>query len=78
MSMNNMPGSCLPWGKLDRSAPGRATASRLSLVARAIAIDVAAVTQALLSLPTWRAGLEPLQGRAFTAIDIDRMTVLAL
>lgn len=64
-----------PWGKLDRNAPDRASAARLSLVGHSI--DVAAVTRALLDLPVWRARLQRLQGREFTASDIDRMTVLA-
>lgn len=63
------------WGKLDRSAPHKPRAARLSLVGHCI--DVAAVTRALLSLPTWRARLQRLAGREFTATDLDRLTVLA-
>jgi CRISPR-associated endonuclease/helicase Cas3 len=64
-----------PWGKLDRSAPDLATASRLSLVGHCI--DVAAVTRALIDLPTWRRRLQTLAGRVFTPHDLDRLTVLA-
>jgi CRISPR-associated endonuclease/helicase Cas3 len=64
-----------PWGKLDRNAPERATAARLSLVGHCI--DVAAVARALMELPTWRARLQSLAGREFTATDLDRLTVLA-
>ncbi len=64
-----------PWGKLDRNHPDRATAPRLSLIGHCI--DVAAVTRALLELPTWRSRLETLAARSFSAIDLDRLTVLA-
>lgn len=64
-----------PWGKLDRSHPDPATAPRLSLVAHCI--DVAAVTRALLGLPTWRKRFDRLAGRPLQALDIDRLTVLA-
>jgi CRISPR-associated endonuclease/helicase Cas3 len=64
-----------PWGKLDRSATDRALADRLSLVGHCI--DVAAVTRALLDLPTWRRRLEGLAGRQFSPVDLDRLTVLA-
>lgn len=64
-----------PWGKLDRSAPDVTQAARLSLVGHCI--DVAAVTRALLDLPTWRARLQRLAQREFSAIDLDRLTVLA-
>jgi len=63
------------WGKLDRNAPDRASAVRLSLVGHCI--DVAAVTRALVHLPTWRARLQRLAGREFSATDLDRLTVLA-
>ena len=64
-----------PWGKLDRTEPDRRRAARLSLVGHCV--DVAAVTRALLDLPTWRQRLQRLAGRAFTSTDLDRMTVLA-
>ena len=67
--------SPMPWGKLDRDAPDRASAARLSLVGHCI--DVAAVTRALLERPTWRTRLQCLAGREFTAVDVDRLTVLA-
>lgn len=63
------------WGKLDRSHEDPSTAARLSLVAHCI--DVAAVAQALLCLPTWRTRFERLAGRPFTKLDIERLTVLA-
>jgi CRISPR-associated endonuclease/helicase Cas3 len=64
------------WGKLDRSAPDRSTAARLSLVAHCI--DVAAVTRALIELPTWQRRLLTLARRpVFSATDLDRLTVLA-
>ena len=63
------------WGKLDRSYEDTCTAPRLSLVAHCI--DVAAVAQALLALPTWRARFERLAGRPFTSLDTERFTVLA-
>lgn len=63
------------WGKLDRHAPDRAHAPRLSLVGHCI--DVAAVAQALLDLPTWRTRLHRLAGREFSATDVERLTVLA-
>lgn len=63
------------WGKLDRSHADRATAPRLSLVAHCL--DVAAVVQALLVLPTWRKRLERLAGQSLTDLDVDRFTVLA-
>lgn len=64
-----------PWGKLDRRAPDPAQAPRLSLVAHCI--DVAAVTQALLSLPTWRARLETLAQRPLAPSDLARLCALA-
>ena len=64
------------WGKLDRAHADRASAPRLSLVGHCL--DVAAVTRALLGLPTWRKRLERLSGQPFTALDVDRFTVLAL
>lgn len=64
-----------PWGKLDRQAPDRSCAARLSLVGHCI--DVAAVTRALLELPTWRARLQRLAGHEFTPTDLDRLSVLA-
>lgn len=64
------------WGKLDRSVADRTQAPRLTLVAHCI--DVAAVTRALLDLPTWRRRLLCLAQRPrFTATDLDRLTVLA-
>ena len=64
------------WGKLDRRHPDPATAPRLSLVAHCI--DVAAVTRALIELPTWQQRLCRLNGeRPFTPVDLDRLTVLA-
>lgn len=65
------------WGKLDRQAADVASAARLSLVAHCI--DVAAVTRALLELPTWLVRLERLAGwnRPFTHTDLDRLTTLA-
>ena len=50
-------------------------AARLSLVGHCI--DVAAVTRALLDLPTWRIRLQCLAGREFTEVDLQRLTVLA-
>lgn len=64
-----------PWGKLDRQAPDRTRAARLSLVGHCI--DVAAVTRALLELPTWRARLQRLAGCEFSPTDLDRLAVLA-
>lgn len=64
-----------PWGKLDRKAPDRATAPRLSLVAHCI--DVAAVMQALLALPTVVARLCALAGRPLTPLDRTRLVALA-
>lgn len=64
-----------PWGKLDRRSPDITQARRLSLVAHCI--DVAAVARALMCLPTWRARLERLAGRALDELAIDRLTVLA-
>lgn len=64
-----------PWGKLDRSYPDVATAPRLSLVAHCI--DVAAVSRALICLPTWRKRLERLADQPLTQQDVDRLTVLA-
>lgn len=66
---------CMPWGKLDREQSNRAHADRLSLVGHCI--DVAAVTRALMALPTWRRRLQQLAGRVLTAVDVDRLTVLA-
>ncbi len=63
------------WGKLDRNHPEASTAPRLSLVAHCV--DVAAVAQALLCLPTWRKRFERLAGRSFTELDVERLTVLA-
>ena len=64
------------WGKLDRAHPDRITAPRLSLVAHCI--DVAAVTRALLELPTWQQRLSRLDGgRSFSETDLDRFTTLA-
>lgn len=63
------------WGKLDRSHADPSTAPRLSLVAHCI--DVAAVAQALLRLPTWRRRFEQLAGRTLGELDIQRLTVLA-
>lgn len=50
-------------------------AARLSLVGHCL--DVAAVSRALLELPTWRARLQRLAGRTFTSTDLDRLTVFA-
>lgn len=75
--MENVSGCDSPcaWGKLDRSATDLSQAARLSLVGHCI--DVAAVTRALLELPTWQARLQRLAGRTFTDTDLDRLTVLA-
>jgi CRISPR-associated endonuclease/helicase Cas3 len=77
MRSNMMPGQahCVPWGKLDRSTPDRAKAARLSLVGHCV--DVAAVTAALLELPTWRRRLQRLAGREFSNTDLARLAVLA-
>jgi CRISPR-associated endonuclease/helicase Cas3 len=64
-----------PWGKLDRSAPDLASAARLTLVAHCI--DVAAVMEALLALPTLQARLGAAAGRPLTALDLRRLVVLA-
>lgn len=63
------------WAKLDKSCPDRASAPRLTLVAHCL--DVAAVTRALLQLPTWRRRLERLAGKPFNPTDLDRLLVLA-
>ncbi len=63
------------WGKLDRSYADPSTAPRLSLVAHCI--DVAAVAQALLALPTWRSRFDKLADRQLGELDIQRLTVLA-
>lgn len=71
----NLAFTPVAWGKLDRSAPDRTRAARLSLVGHCV--DVAAVARALIELPTWRARLQRLAGRDFSATDLDRLTVLA-
>lgn len=63
------------WGKLGRSHPDPSMAPRLSLVSHCI--DVAAVAQALLLLPTWHGRFERLAGRLLSELDIQRLTVLA-
>jgi CRISPR-associated endonuclease/helicase Cas3 len=64
------------WGKLDRKHPDPSHAPRLSLVAHCI--DVAAVTRALIELPTWQRRLVRLNDeRPFSGADLDRLTVLA-
>lgn len=65
----------VPWGKLDRNAADRTRAARLSLVGHCI--DVAAVTRALMELPTWNRRLTHLAGRRLSVTDMDRLTVLA-
>lgn len=64
-----------PWGKLDREAPDRSRAARLSLVAHCS--DVASVLQALLALPTIEARLSALAGRPLTALDRVRLVAIA-
>ncbi len=64
-----------PWGKLDRRYSDRSASPRLSLVGHCV--DVAAVVQALLALPTWRRRFEVLAGRSLTVLDVDRLSVLA-
>lgn len=64
-----------PWGKLDRKASDVASATRLTLVAHCI--DVAAVMEALLALPTQQARLAALAGRELTPLDRQRLVALS-
>jgi CRISPR-associated endonuclease/helicase Cas3 len=64
------------WGKRDRQAADPLFAAELTLVGHCI--DVAAVTRALLELPTWQRRLLRLaQRERFSLTDLDRLTVLA-
>ena len=64
-----------PWGKLrDRNSVDPSQSPRLSLVAHCI--DVAAVMQALLALPTLQQRLQTLAGRALTSLDLERLCAL--
>lgn len=64
-----------PWGKLLlRHAPDSSDSPRLSQVAHCI--DVAAVMQGLLALPTLQRRLRVLAGWDLTALDIERLCAL--
>ncbi len=64
-----------PWGKLrDRNSGDPSQSPRLSLVAHCV--DVAAVMQALLALPTMQQRLQVLAGRPLTSLDLERLCAL--
>lgn len=62
------------WGKLKRDDTGCVSQS-LGLLEHSI--DVAAVALRLLELPTHRSRMERLAGRRLTAVDIERLTLMA-
>ena len=70
--MQNQPDTF--WGKLERDESGRVTHWHPLIDHCA---DVAAVTEALLRLPLWRARLSRLAGRTLTDLDVARLCVLA-
>ncbi|KAB0583215.1 CRISPR-associated helicase Cas3' [Ideonella dechloratans] len=76
--MELMPTTASPsraWGKLDRRGPPGVTPASLSLTGHCL--DVAAVVQCMLHLPTWRRRLERLAGQQLCEIDVERCVVLA-
>ncbi len=66
--------SNLAWGKLDRDESGRLT-GKLGLLEHSI--DVAAVVQRLMQLPTIRRRLELLARRELSRIDFERLVLLS-